>query len=1001
MPTYVVATRSILSLFLCAVAHTATLPIRSYTVAQGLAHDHVNRIYRDSHDFLWICTDEGLSRFDGYRFLNYTVADGLGHIHVNDVIETRRGEYWIATDGGVTLFRPGDPAHRFSTYRPQGPPEALFVNSLLEETDGRLLVGTAAGLFRLRRIGDRVDFENIDFGSPPGFAEGASISTLHSNGDGSLWLGGVSGLYRRDSSGAWSRFGLKEGLAHTYVSHITTDPEGRLWVCTRQGLGRVKLSPEVGKPVFDLVVTSANGLPNDDVRTILFTGDGHRWIGTVGGLVEWLPGAPTPSNFRVYSVRHGLTDREIYGIAIGPDGNLWIGSRRGGLMCLNRTGFQSYGENDGVVLSGSDELVETPSGSICIAANSEPRRSIRCFDGGRFNAVLPRLPDDVIQSPVVAIHSTIVDHTGEWWMSSSRGVLRYAGLRSDPGAPQGAPELRLLSDRVSRRLYEDSNGDVWIATWASGLFGLMRWQRETSSIHEWRDPSPAIVRERATMSIVEAPLGQLWIGLGRPGGLLRWRGSRFEEIAGAPAGNIQSLFRDHSNRLWIASAEAGLGRIDNPTGERVAVRVYSRADGLSSSEVWTIAEDKLGRIYIGNARGVDRLDPATDRITHYSSADGLSPGDIRASLCSRTGDLWFLSNHGLSRLHPAEEPQPDRRDVRITGIRVAGAVLPISELGQANVSAAEFGWNRTSIEVDFSTVAFRSPEGLLYQFRLEGAAREWSEPSVNSTVYFSNLAPGRYRFLVRAANSERAPATFAFSISPPPWRRWWFQGGAAALILGVGYLGHRTRLDRQLALERVRSRIATDLHDDIGASLSRIAVISEALKHRVSPADGDSQRMLAEMAENSRLLVDGMSDIVWSIDPRRDHLRDVVARLRAFGSDVLEPRGIRWTCEGPSDTMDRSLSPDQRRELYLIFKEAIHNIARHSHAQNVSLRVSIENNYLRANLQDDGRGVPAGIERGLGISSMRARAERLRGKFVIETRPEGGTQAAVEFPLNA
>src|SRR5437879_6302625 len=119
-------------------------PIRAYTVAQGLAHDHVSHIYRDSHDFLWICTDEGLSRFDGRRFVNYTMADGLPHIHVNDIIETRDGNYWVATDGGVTLFHPADPARKFVTYKPDGPPQALFINSVLEEPDGAVLVGTAA-----------------------------------------------------------------------------------------------------------------------------------------------------------------------------------------------------------------------------------------------------------------------------------------------------------------------------------------------------------------------------------------------------------------------------------------------------------------------------------------------------------------------------------------------------------------------------------------------------------------------------------------------------------------------------------------------------------------------------------------------------------------------------------------------------------------------------------------------------------------------------------------
>jgi len=169
----------------------------------------------------------------------------------------------------------------------------------------------------------------------------------------------------------------------------------------------------------------------------------------------------------------------------------------------------------------------------------------------------------------------------------------------------------------------------------------------------------------------------------------------------------------------------------------------------------------------------------------------------------------------------------------------------------------------------------------------------------------------------------------------------------------------------------------------------------------VGGADDESQRMLAEMAESSRALVDGMSDIVWSIDPRRDNLGDVVARLRAFGSDVLESRGIAWTCEGPSEALHQHLTPDQRRQLYLIFKEAIHNIARHSHARNVTLRIAVEDDEVRGEIRDDGRGVPSKGSEGLGMVSMRRRCSRLGGDFRISARPEGGTQATLNFPLVA
>lgn len=978
----------------------ATRPVRAFTVADGLAHDHVSRIYRDSQDFLWICTDEGLSRFDGRTFVNYTVSDGLPHIHINDIVEADGGDYWIATDGGLTLFRTNDPAHRFSTYRPEGPAGAQFINVLIKDQDAGLLIGTGAGLYRMRRRADSVLFDPVDFGFPHQMPEGGSVSTLFLDHNGTLWVGAVSGLYGKARAGKWIRYTVADGLPAYYVNHLAADPAGRLWVCTRQGLARLVAKPNPGQPVVDLKFTDKNGLPHEDIRTMLCAADGRCWLGTLGGLVEWTPGAAPSKQFRTHSVQEGFADREIYALAIGPDGNLWIGSRRGGLMRLSRSGFETYGLSDGVHVSGSDEIVETMSGSVCVATITDPRRAIHCFDGHRFRTTIPRLSGKVSQIGLTSSQSTMVDHKGEWWISNIWGLLRYRPERINARAPIGPPEARLLPDRQSRTLFEDSRGDVWITTWKQGIFGLARWMRAPAAIEDLTEKMPALLQARGATSLAEVPDGQLWLGLGRPGGLFRRRNNRFEQISSSLPGTIQALYRDHANRLWIASAEAGLGRIANPADDRVDIRVYNRSHGLSSNEVWCITEDRNGRIYAGTARGVDRIDPSTERITHFSSADGLAAGDVRAALRARTGDLWFLSNRGLSRFRPDDRTSESKSKVRITGIRVAGMLHPISELGQAYVAPAEFGWNRNSVQIDFSAIAFQSSDPVKYEFLLEGAGAGWGEPSLTSTIHFSNLGPGRYRFLVRTdQHREQAPAEFAFTITSPPWQRWWFQGGIAALLLAAAYFILSLRMERRIALERVRSGIATDLHDDIGASLSRIAVMSEALKSRVSPEDDDSKRMLADMAESSRSLVNGMSDIVWSIDPRRDHVGDVVARLRAFGSDVLEPCGIHWTCEGPSDILDRTLSPNQRRELYLIFKEAIHNIERHAGASNVVLKITCDGNRVSADIQDDGRGVSSGNGSGLGLSSMQARAQRLRGEILISSRSEGGTRASLTFPL--
>jgi hypothetical protein len=536
-------------------------------------------------------------------------------------------------------------------------------------------------------------------------------------------------------------------------------------------------------------------------------------------------------------------------------------------------------------------------------------------------------------------------------------------------------------------------------------FGLARWERAATRLHDYSARLPRAIRERSISDLTELPGGQMWLGLSRPGGLYRGRNAVIEEVPGAPPGNIEAFYVDMARRLWMASSEAGLARIDNPSASRIAIRRYQRSDGLASSETWCLTEDRYGRIYAGTARGVDRLDPGSGRIVHYTHADGLVSGDIRSAIRDGNGDLWFLSNRGLSRFHPTPPEPPNPVNVRITGIRVAGAPHPISEIGESDIASAVFQWSRNSVEIDFAAIHFRSPEKLRYQFRLDGSPGDWSESTNQRSVRFSNLAPGRYRFLVRAFSPDGMAgaklATFAFTILPAPWRQWWFELIVVGTLLGAAYSWHRFRLNRERALASVRSTIATDLHDDIGATLARIAVTSEALKERLGAADGDLQRMLGQIAESSRSVVEEMSDIVWSIDPRRDNLTDVVARLRAFGSDVLEPRGIRWTCEDIFTAPKQVLLPDQRRQMYLIFKEAIHNIAQHSGARNVLLRIRVQDHSVYAEIHDDGRGTSKGQQPGIGIASMKVRAGRLGGELRIEAGPQGGTRASLCFPLNS
>lgn len=248
--------------------------------------------------------------------------------------------------------------------------------------------------------------------------------------------------------------------------------------------------------------------------------------------------------------------------------------------------------------------------------------------------------------------------------------------------------------------------------------------------------------------------------------------------------------------------------------------------------------------------------------------------------------------------------------------------------------------------------------------------------------------------------ASAVPAEVGFEIPSPLWRRWWFLSLLAAALGFLVYGAHRYHLERQLELERVRVRIATDLHDDLGAGLSRVAILSEIVTAGHGAAQSDTGRHLSEIAETARGLVDGMSDIVWAIDPRRDDLRSLVRRVRQFLSETLEPNGVDWSLDAPPDLETLALSPDQRRHVFLLVKEAVHNAARHARCSRVTVTIAVVHGECLVGIRDDGCGLPRPEpQSGNGLGNMRARAAALRGTFEIAPSPVAARRPTCDFPL--
>jgi ligand-binding sensor domain-containing protein/signal transduction histidine kinase len=1004
-----------------AISQAAKLPLKIYTAADGLAHNSVNRIVRDSRGYLWFCTSEGLSRFDGYEFHSYGRRDGLPHRVVNDVLETRSGELWVATAGGLCQYAPKRPGNqRFLVYPAGAGERASRVNALLEDSLGRIWCGTGAGLFRLeRRPGQtRPVLQSIDLGMAKEAWGDPAVYALLQDARGDLWVGAGNGLYRQRAAGGVERYTESDGLPQNFVNVLLQDQQRRIWAGTRGGLCKLIADPAPGRRVVESVFRENDVPGSDSIEALHQLTDGTLFVGTKMGLTALRAGrAAGAPVFSTYTASHGMPASGVLALAEDTAGNLWIGTDGSGAAKLVWNTFLTYTAADGLAGNRIDAIFEDAAGRLCVAARQGSDLYVNEFDGSRFRATRVNLPEGTrLMNWGARTQSIARDGAGNWWIGTSDGLLRYRGIERVSGLARpptaryterdGLPTGPIVS------VFADSAGGVWLST-TGKVNGLARWDPQERCFHRYGQGLPWLPNSGVSL-FAEDGSGGIWMGLlhfaSGHAEMARLRGAAAELFGGAentPSGGIRALHLDRQKRLWVGTDQNGLMRFDRPEDGRPAFRRYTTADGLSSDLTLSLTEDMSGRIYAGNGSGVDRLDAATGQVNRYTGADGLAPGEVHVGFCDRSGALWFGTEGGLSRLlsPPARPPAPQR--ISITSLRVRGRGQPTSDLGETEISGLRFGPNQNDVEVGFAGLAFAPGETLRYQYMLEGADSGWSPPSPQRSVHYANLSPASYRFRVRAVNSEGVassqPASISFLILPPVWLRWWFQLLAAVVVAAAVYRLHRYRVARLLELERVRTRIATDLHDDIGSSLSQIAILSEVASRQVDRAHPKLAEPLADIAGISRELVDSMSDIVWAIDPERDHMDDLVHRMRRFASDVLSPRDIRLRFDSGAAEQDLQMGADPRRQIFLIFKEAVHNVLKHSGATEVSVDFRVEHGWLSLRVADNGRGFDsardhATVHDGHGLRSMRERAREIGGEAGIHSGP-GGTTITLRVPV--
>jgi signal transduction histidine kinase len=742
----------------------------------------------------------------------------------------------------------------------------------------------------------------------------------------------------------------------------------------------------------------AQGLFGPAAGALLAAEDGTIWIGNQG--VSSFDGR----RIRTYTTAHGLPDSAVISLGEDRDGAIWMGTRTRGAVKMSRYDIESRSVSPGTGDEAVTSFLEDAAGAV---HGVSPSGRLRRFEanGGVTTLELP-VPRG-LRGPAPLVRPGVLrSRDGGWWIATAAGLMRLASMPADrlaQASPLAVYTTRhgLGSDAVGL-LHEDRDGGLWIGHVQAAERPLSHWSPATGAFRA-HGADAGLPAHDTVSAMVEDAAGRLFVGFVE-GGVARREGGRFSALPGLDPraiGGVFDLHFDAEGRLWVATARGGLRRVTDPAGPAPRLDPFTAAQGLASDSVRALVDDRWGRLYALTTRGVDCLDPRElRRLRRFTTAQGVRNYFFEGAFRDSRGELWFGTREGVTRLVPERWPPVPPPLTLIEGLQVSGAPVPVAGVGQREVGPLRLEHHQNSFQIDFLAIDFGG-EPTRFVRRLDGVDGGWSAPSAERTVHYGRLPPGDYRFRVKAVDApDGVEARVRFRIEPPLWARPWFRAAVAVALIALGSAVYRARVARLLAMERLRTRIAADLHDDLGSTVSRMTILSEVAKRQVEATHAEAAHVLEQIGTSARELLDTTGDIVWAIDPRRDDGASLVARVREFGASLLEPKGIAWDFQASPEAEALTLDPEQRRQVLLIFKEALHNIARHSRGTAAHVSIATRDGRLRAEVRDDGCGFSESPEgSGHGLGSMRARAAQLGGELRIQSQPGAGTLLCLDLPL--
>lgn len=964
----------------------------SWGTAQGMPQSAVTTILQTSDGYLWVGTYNGLARFDGVRF---TVFDNFNTPELRDcsvtcLFEDNDRVLWIGhSNGELTRLQNG----RFQAVELKKPFGEGGLRGLGADQSGDLWV--CSDDCQLERVRDGLlltaqrgpltrqsQFVRSDTGaiwvdydgclscltngqlvvvSP--VSASASCSGLGPSSDGGFWAVWGGALHKW-TNGVWSDSLGPVPSGGMAFDRMLESKNGWLVAATSEN-GFFLFQPGKGEEGIQFCRT--NAFSSDWITALCEDFEGDLWVGTGGAGLQVVRRAKV----RTVSPPDDWQGRAVLSVSPSHDGGLWIGSEGAGLYRFCEGKWQNYGTSAGLRSLYVWSAVEDSHSDLWVGTWGEG-----LFRGSNGNFV----PAPGLSGALPPMTAILCALQGGLWVGTQAGLLRY-----QDSSPNWLGRRDRFGGGAVKAVLEDRDGALWYGTAGGGL-------------------------------------GYLKDGAGR----------RFRQQDGLSSDYITCLHRDAGGVLWIGTS-AGLTRM-----KEGRFATLNREKGLPNDHIVHIEEDALGFLWMSSRGGIIRArrgdlescaDGQTARLYFqaYGLSDGMptlecSDGSQPAGCKSADGMLWFATRKGLVTI----DPMSVKLNLWRPPVVIESLSIDDHQITRLSDSTAPLRIPPGSHRLDFAFtgLSFAAPEKVRFAYSLEGLNDKWVQAGSRRTAEYSYLPPGSYVFKVIACNNDglwnETGARFAFVIAPFFWQTLWFRilviAGLAAFAGGISWFELRRRmrrkieqLEQQRALDRERARIARDIHDDLGASLTRITMLSDSARNDLQ----NPSRAAAELDRiylTARALTRAMDEIVWAVNPKHDTLDSLMSYLSKYAQDFVRAAGIRCHFDVPVDLPAWPVMAEVRHNLFLAAKECLNNVAKHAGASEVWIKLCLEPAGFTVTIHDNGRGFspdpetapsPDRINQGNGLPNMRRRLLDVGGCCEIQSTPGEGTTVKLKVILKS